>query len=481
MVYFETDCEEYYYQSLGNAICEKVSLKEAWKKVILFLADIIDWIVKWCGKIIKWIKGLFTKKQPRSAEQILVSLGVASQDDVDAKNIVVPKADDSEVTPMQPKDLDFALKPLMVSFKNDQSITISFQEVKASLMGSDKDMKIKGQDSGLSGIPKFFHALYKLELGRPIIALYYIKNIGQSQDQLLAYCKILYEEKTKNSSLVDLVNFTDKVWENARTFADQNKNGCDVKVSELERFGQTLSKCSELLRKYDESQTPMDKYWYTAASRVSSMIAELQYGLNDITRSLKGVYVMSPAHCNTIRDIGMLSKFAAKMIEAGIPSKYIGFNIYMASHGDLKGQGSALNPVWGQSRVTLFPIKNDKVVYKIALNGTGVRSNRIESSSWATIQSSNYSEWFAAVNAVTKNRCVVEMERVNTDKKGHVHKASIVEEVREKVKSICQELNLPNDLSIDIHVGNIGWKNNHACVIDYGNGVSNLFAKKEAN
>lgn len=475
-VYFETDCDEYYHQSLGRAMCENVTFKEAWTKIRTFIADILDWIVKWVKNIVSWVKKLFSNKKPKSVEQILTDLGIVSESDISSGKVVIPKSNDSTVTPMQPSDIGFALKPLMVSFQNDQSIRITFKHVVNSMTDNSYDGKIKGQNSGLSGVPKILHGLYKLGYGRPIVALYFIKNMDRSQDSLLAYCEGLDKQMANKGALYKASDSIDHFWIGAKEFADHNKDGCDVQISELEQFGKTLAKCSEHLKKYDDGNNSVDRDYFTAANKVSNMLAELQYGLNDITKSLRGVYVIDPSYCNTIRDVGVLSKFSEVMINSGIPSKYIGFNVYMASHGDIKGEGSPLEPVWGQSRVTLFPTNRTDIVYKVALNGTGIRSNRLEATTWASVQSTQYAVWFAGVTQITQNRCVLEMERVDTDKKGPIHKGVIVSDVRQQINEICDKLKLPNDLSTDIHPGNIGWKNGHVCIIDYGNSVSNLNA-----
>ena len=173
-------------------------------------------------------------------------------------------------------------------------------------------------------------------------------------------------------------------------------------------------------------------------------------------------------------DIETLSKFVEECIRGAIPTKYIANNVYLISHPDLKGdgsQGNDKNPIWGQTRLVLFPMKTESIVYKIAISGIGIRANKSEY--MITQKFSNIPE---AINLIAKiidktsNSVIISAKRLKTLPKEEWTKeyGKEVIAMKEKLRKIQNKHKLPIDMTKDIHRFNVGYDDDIMKVIDYG-------------
>lgn len=89
------------------------------------------------------------------------------------------------------------------------------------------------------------------------------------------------------------------------------------------------------------------------------MIGKLRYDTNPILEALALIH--DESRYNFVNSLGdaLESKdfitFCNKMISDGIPPKFIANNCYLAASSEMNTVGSKDKPIWGQTRLVLFP------------------------------------------------------------------------------------------------------------------------------
>lgn len=203
-----------------------------------------------------------------------------------------------------------------------------------------------------------------------------------------------------------------------------------------------------------------------------NILLNVQHGINCLCNGLKSVYQVNGIYSNSVKDISTLDKIVDKMISAGIPNKYIMRNIFILSDPKLYGKESLDKPKWGQTRVVFIP--NNKIVYKIALNGPGIRANNAELKIYSDFTKHDIGNLLCKVNTIndSAHNTIIEAEYVGKPFTSKYRTTFAAETAARKFE---QELNNQAKAAgitytiLDIHRKNIGFNNSgNPVVIDYG-------------
>jgi hypothetical protein len=160
------------------------------------------------------------------------------------------------------------------------------------------------------------------------------------------------------------------------------------------------------------------------------------------------------------------------MFESGIPTKYVGYNVWYVLDYDLDNREvfftSKTKPRWGQTRIVFFPTKNgetDKVI-KVAINMTGSRAIKTEKKTYDKFQNRSGS---VSINGKTQpvGECLAKPLTIYPN--GRV---AVFEKLNTNVNKITAELvaaqfryafpEIP-----DVHRNNVGVLDGTWKIIDY--------------
>lgn len=212
-------------------------------------------------------------------------------------------------------------------------------------------------------------------------------------------------------------------------------------------------------------------------------LAHVQMSLNSITNSILQSDYLNKQFWGTISDAKTLARFVKGCISAGLPPKFMMFNTWLISSDDLRG-GTNYDPIWGQSRGVFFPISNTNVVYKFALSGWGVSSNKTECDVTQILSNTGDPSDLLIIPKVLnqfEEYTLLEMERLDIDES----RPGNPDDVSERFENAIQKYNTRNhrtmELSInDLHSKNVGYDRKRNCdvIIDYGWGSHKQYRKK---
>ena len=220
---------------------------------------------------------------------------------------------------------------------------------------------------------------------------------------------------------------------------------------------------------------------------IKYLMLNMTIAVNILSKELTGLFYVDTKYENAIDNLEDLSRFVNGMIQAGIPSSYVGYNTWFVMNDKFHDNDvfidlddiSKTEPHWGHSRITFYPIDYNlqTKVLKIALNSLGIAGNSREMYITNTYKQLPYKtddgvpfvEFFAKTETISRNKCIVIAERVvpEYNKKEADELAYTINMISSKLKG---RLNVE-----DIHGGNVGyadtkygklWK-----VLDYGDTV----------
>jgi hypothetical protein len=194
------------------------------------------------------------------------------------------------------------------------------------------------------------------------------------------------------------------------------------------------------------------------------VVLQLQIGCTLIASAMRNCYVIDADYCETIKDPAVLGQFVNKMLTAGIPDKYVAFNLWMVSDKSLKGNAKVEAPTWGMSRVVFRP-EDPKIVYKMALNGWGIRSNISEIKISEAVYAAGQGEHFAKILWHDDTNSIVSMERLSIDKSRAKGAAG---PLRDAMKDAMAKAGIKNAKMGDQTPANTGFRGDVAVSFDYG-------------
>lgn len=190
----------------------------------------------------------------------------------------------------------------------------------------------------------------------------------------------------------------------------------------------------------------------------------LQGGLHVISNGLQGIYDIDPGYIGSIDKLETLAEFVSESLKSGMPNKYLVRNIYLVCDKKLKGNPNMDKPIMGFGRLTLIP--EGDVIYKIAINRYGIRSNKNDFAVMKEVKGTPLMDKFAETTHTIGDYVINVMEKV---KAGSSYEPSAAK-ASELGKEINAELE-KNGVGFEIHdikSDAFGMKNDKYVLLDYG-------------
>lgn len=458
--YFKEDGNtefQQYYQEVTTGTTKKNVFQKLWN----FILKVLKLLSRQITRLINWIKRLFSNKRNiKTADQIIsdsVSLSDELFDSDGFSNskfvkLHIPSHMNSEI---ELEDIHLMAKDFILKFTNDGNFTIDAWDIDnriqfyTNVKPNASQGPIKGKHKGGK---------------RPLINLLVLLNKPEIFNKLKNAVSVIYSnDRSKILSAWD--DFNDD-FQNSWDFSKQ-----EYSLDQCIEFQKSLNELiAEFEKFHDIDNTNINNDVVFTLNKISDFLSDLQMQMNALTSAFTNAYIVDKKYYGSIKNIDELSQFVNKCIDAGIPHKYLAYNIYIVSSNKLKGYGSngdENNPVWGQSRVVLYPSSDKNIVYKIALSKWGIASNKIEFDISKKLESvPDGGSVIAFTNSITQNNVISTMERVDLLSKNKISDSDL-DKLKSKLNSICKDNNIKLDLTQDIHRGNVALKNRKLVCIDY--------------
>lgn len=434
------------------------------QKLWAFIVKIWKLICKAFGNFIKWVKSIFSRNVTPIddiTDECFGSTGSApsriSSPPVSAKSpsaptaskavsnntqnsvsIQIPKSDKSEM-PVEDV-IDLMYKPIRVKYDKDKrGIYVSGNDLKAANNSTPvQDVSVGGQQ-GIAYVIDLCKSVHVQEKMQAVIFSLSKQNWGQFSSALDALADVFNNTNTSMQSLIGLDSLEkcqgviNNVMEQLSNIADPSAN---------------IPNDSKLLGKLND---------------FANLCSYMQMGLNALIRSCSMTYKIDAKYIGRISDINMMDKFVDRMISGGIPAKYIAYNVYAACNDSLNGRGDAHNPIWGQSRLVLFPKTDQSKVYKIALSGWGKQANASEQHISKAFSVDGGNNLIAMTLDMTRSKTVLTAERADNDTKVD---NTLINALSREMMNFIQRHNIPIDIE-DLHSKNVGVKDGKVVAMDY--------------
>lgn len=471
-------------------------------KIINGLKKLFGLIINGLKNLVNRIKSIFIKDKNKNLNNIaLAVVGNVSDDDEDSvvEESYVMEAkqgiDYLEQHNTSPKDIG---NELYCEFIKDDVIRIytkrteHFMKNKNSSNITNKNMKNVNNNNVITD-DIFGSTAYSFCL---IMTKYY----KQYLEMLNKYEKAFNIILTNNGTNAESDELFDKIT-NEPSFAELSKDvndflfeekgktrhHFDINISNIMTIQERISKLGELFDKHVSSpNTELSDKAIECLNSLSRNFFNIQMSLNSFTNAITTTRgYIAPKYHNKIKTPEKLAEFVNKLIDQGIPSKYISYNVWLIANQTLKGNNKYYDPKKGQTRVVLFP-KDKNIVYKVALSGFGKSANRNEEIVTKIIGNDDISKYFSLIKGSYGDHAVVKQERfVNNEFKpdeltGNIETMSsklkddthtIAHEIADKFNELQNSKDIKNNISIeDLHAANFGFDTNRNNVVlfDYG-------------
>lgn len=465
--YFKEDGNtefQQYYQEVTTGTTKNNVFQKLWD----FILRGLKWIAKQFNRLLVWIKNIFSKgRYKKTADQIVdevISSGFSdsiflsdSDDHNSSLSVSIPSShkSDTNMNDMINNDaINVVFKSLKIKFTDEGKFNIinawdidnriqHYTNRKPNASQGPVKGKTKGGNAPIINILVLLNRPDILQLLEDAIKTISSNNYLTIRD---AYAKF---ENEFNGTW----NFSDKCYSIEQCMEFQVKLNNIIKV--LEDFHSVDDKVYK------------DNDVIQILNKISLFVSNLQMCMNALTSAFTNAFIIDRSYYESFKDINALSLFVEKCIESGMPHKYIAYNTYLVSSKELKGDGSngdENNPIWGQSRVVLFPHNNKDIVYKVALSRWGIGSNKTEYEFSKKIES-KAGHLIALTKDITKNGVITTMERLPNSSDSVSN--SQIESLKNELSKIIDLMNLRLEIT-DIHKNNVAYKGNNIACIDYG-------------
>lgn len=481
--------EEIYQEASGIVKKKGNIFRRLWN----FIVKAWNWIVERFNKLIKFISSKVRPK--KSTDQILEEIGVkpsqtapsqsssvgneAPEQSVSSNSAVSSASKQSrhstqsklKITAPDGTPAELAFKDLNTAFDENGNVTMRVKDVTSK---NNAKAPVKATPVANVGWKSAVYVLRCIE--NPGLFEGYNKA-AECVNDVIEYIKSKKDGvKMFDSYIIKKVNeLTQNVGQARREITSRDiDREYTFSLGKIREFNDTLNKISDMINKANSNLTDdtlfnIDQFLNLFNSFCLD-VDTLQMGVNTLTSALMDVFSVDARYYESIKDPEMLSKFAEKCVDASIPVKYITYNIFVLTTADIKGKGKKEKPVAGQSRAIFYPIPNEKIVYKVAVNKMGLRANANEILLTNAFRKDPEGEAIALITPTTytsSNNYVIAAERVEDNSIGTADQLAI-EHLKNKLLDACNRLNISRDTTGDIHVDNVGRIGNRAVCVDYG-------------
>lgn len=464
--------------------------RNVFQKIWDGIKKIMAWVAKQWGRFTDWIKGLF-KKKTKSVDQIIeetipqiankinksspvksvkVEFNPTIIDDNKSQgansNPPIVDSKGNEVKSMS-RIVDLAYKDIICKIEND---TIIFRKNEIWDNADIQIPKNRKEDYGLDPNKKDYvpvngtlTSAWKAAIG--IYEIIYNSNYSKILNDIINQLKEkIWEDPNKFREMTSFMNNVNTLYDLITNRIRKAPDSFTLNITQINSFNNILNELHKALEFLDNPQTPNPKHVMTF-NILSTVAWRLQFGVTLITGSMNKIHEIDAKYVGVINDNETLSKFIEGCLNGNVPTKYIAFNAYAICSNEMRGSANQMKPAMGETRLVLFPSNKDSVT-KIAINQFGLRSNKIEDMVYNALKPHNGDNLLAKIEETSTNKCVMSIEKVNTD--NHNADYSEISELQEKLKIAIKNANLHIDI-VDMHRGNMGRRKDGKLVVsDYG-------------
>jgi hypothetical protein len=345
----DTEIEDYIKEASSGLDSTNV-----FQRIIGTIVRIFKWIGKKIMQFVEWLKSVFGMDK-KSADQILEEIKekigtiIPNLPVKGSKKIRIPANPASSVKP--PDIIEVAGDAILIAFnKGKKSIKVSLikstelQEAQERARRQSFELQI-GKNGLMNNkiIPRegvanqlivgdyHWYDTITLILNDTVVnsLMKVVDFISKERNIDVRFEKILnkyYNEKNKlkPSSFDEMVAF----------------NTIEVTLEQIQKF---QMKITEINKKLEAVDDPNTKFIFTNNDKLKKFnnfaqeIFGFQMGINALTSTIAKSFQVSRRWLNTIKDIETLDTFIKKLIEGGIPSKFVANNCFLACDTNLKG------------------------------------------------------------------------------------------------------------------------------------------------
>lgn len=488
--YFE-DGNTFINSLLNEATSEVVEKKGIITKLLNIIRKIFEWIARQWHRFTTFIKNLFNRNR-KTADQILeetipdINSRVKSSSKVGSsgitgssnsskvggssgsKSLSIPFSPTVEEGVAPVEKIELAYKDLICKIENDKIVFYANQIIDGAMdqMPINRFNPNKKDYVPAHGKPS---AAWKGALMIYLLISNY-ENLADLFNTIISQLDRKSWKSDKfnaNSFAIDVNRFKNLLYGEISA-----NNSFGLTIDQINSFNEILTRFNESMKFYDDPNIipgGNDILVSRALNYLAEIAYHLQFGITLITGSMNKVHEIDARYAGIINDNESLSKFVEGCIKGNIPAKYIAFNAYSVCSEEMRGDSNQMKPKMGQSRLALFP-HNKNVVTKIALSQYGIRANNTEVMVYEALKKHNNDHLIARIEDYSSNRCVISMEKADTesfDKKGTEVKIGIIR-LKDELSRATAAAGLKINITQDIHPNNVGKRGKEWIAIDYG-------------
>ena len=258
-----------------------------------------------------------------------------------------------------------------------------------------------------------------------------------------------------------------------------------VSMKDLTDFQKEMNNIVTKMDKYANTNTDVTKISKDTINNMNDLsikLVRIQSSMNLLTSSLEKNLVVNECFVGKIKSLALLDQFVATCIDEGVPPKFIAYNTWLVADACIKGNKEEYKPAWGQSRFVFFP-PNKKFVYKIAMNGLGITSNKAEVRTSEMFVKMGRVDLIAPVVKTFERDSIVVMERINNDSQpSYAAILAYTKHVNDAIDDYQKKHNIKLNIRMtDQHKDNVKYDTTNKCYrsIDYG--IANRAYDKKAH
>ena len=441
--------------NLYQELTEGTNKQNVFQKLWSYAMKLLNLIKRGFDKLISFIKRIFGKKKiTKTADQIAEESGLTSTSDVSSSSAFSSKSVSSE-----------PIKVVKVSLpKNPESTmdipdTISIMYKKIAL---DIKQDVSDSDNEISfNLRILSEGRYRTDLatvrGHESTAgsvseasVIYMISLAKDHEYMQQVVNISKAIMNKDFDDPSMRLFIDKKW-NKYIKMDLEQSLTHREIIEIQaRMNEITNNLSKI--NIAEYNINLNDNFIDTFNRFVGWISNIQYSINTLTALMGSVLQIDAKYIGSVKNQDQLAKFVEMMIKNGIPPKYVAYNCFLSADKSISGNDpkqSEWNPIWGQSRMVLFPSNDPNHVVKVAISGEGIRSNRFESQLFDRFK-----------------KCISTVERAPKDKNMN---SNTKNQLINNASQIISKHNIKLGIH-DIHAGNVGKRvsDGSYCLIDYG-------------
>lgn len=471
--------------NLYQELTEGTNKQNVFQKLWSYAMKLLKLIQRGLNKVISFIKRIFGKKKiTKTADQIAEESGLTATSTVSSSSAFSSKSALNEPISGSKSVSSEPIKVVKVSLpKNPESTmdipdTISIMYKKIAL---DIKQDVSDSDNEISfNLRILSEGRYRTDLatvrGHESTAgsvseasVIYMISLAKDHEYMQQVVNISKAIMNKDFDDPSMRLFIDKKW-NKYIKMDLEQSLTHREIIEIQaRMNEITNNLSKI--NIAEYNINLNDHFIDTFNRFVGWISNIQYSINTLTALMGSVLQIDAKYIGSVKNQDQLAKFVEMMIKNGIPPKYVAYNCFLSADKSISGNDpkqSEWNPIWGQSRMVLFPSNDPNHVVKVAISGEGIRSNRFESQLFDRFKKigPEATKVLASVDKITPDGCISTVERAPKDKN---MSSNTKNQLINNASQIISNHNIKLGIH-DIHAGNVGKRvsDGSYCLIDYG-------------